>query len=192
MKGLLRNTRAVVLCSFLCGLWGAGACGSQAVSSGALVRSEFTEQDRHYFDDAVDLLADPAMLEGSWRDQWLADFGQRIERSDLIATVRIASLGTADRPDGMRFFRLQARVEERLKGAAPAPSVTLRVEPARSGSVERNRERLLRERFVVYIKWAREQGAVVAHWHLMPATKSVVGRLHKLFERRRTVHVVEH
>ncbi|MFZ1864310.1 MAG: hypothetical protein WAU39_08825 [Polyangiales bacterium] len=129
--------------------------------------SEFRASDAALFDDAVDLVDAPLMIEGT-----RGTFERRVARADLIAVVRVESL-SSDLVRRRSAYRLAVRIEDRLKGGS-ARELVLRVEDDEPGyhTVQVNEDRLLRDSFIAFVKWETDAGSSepVSHWHLSPAS----------------------
>jgi hypothetical protein len=152
--------RMVVLVIALCAVQCGGA-SSNAPQTG------FRASDAALFDEAVDLIEAPLVIEGA-----KGAFERRVARADLIAVIRLESL-SSDLIRRRSAYRLAVRVEERLKGSS-ARELVLRVEDDKPGyrTVRANEDRLLRDPFIAFVKWERDSGSSepVSHWHLSPAS----------------------
>ncbi|MGD8316128.1 MAG: hypothetical protein PVH21_09820 [Myxococcales bacterium] len=129
--------------------------------------TEFRESDLDLFDDAVDLVENPLVIESMQ-----GAFERRVARADLIAIVRVESL-SSDFIRRRSAYRLAVRIEQRLKGSAPAEMV-LRVEADQPGyrTVQKHEDLLLRNAFIAFVKWEPHSADAepVNHWHLSPAS----------------------
>lgn len=140
--------------------------------------SEFKASDAALFDDAVDLVESPAVVDDAW-----ATFARRVERADLIAVIRVESL-SSDLVRRRSAYRLAVRIEERLKGGHVGDLI-LRVEDQQPGyrTVQANEERLLRDPFIAFVKWETDTGsseAPIGHWHLSPASQEARQQVERL------------
>jgi hypothetical protein len=143
-------------------------CAIQCASTSSNApKTEFRESDFEIFDDAVDLVENPLIIEGT-----RGTFERRIARADLIAIVRVESL-SSDLVSRRSAYRLAVRIEQRLKGKSPSELV-LRVEDREPGyeTVRANEDRLLRDTFIAFVKWEPDSGDAepLSHWHLSPAS----------------------
>jgi hypothetical protein len=133
--------------------------------------SDFRGSDVALFDNAVDLVEAPVIVEG----EYSGAFERRVGRSDLIAIVRVASL-SSDLVKRRSGYRLTVRVKDRLKGVS-SKEIVLGVRDDEPGyeSVRVNEDRLLHEPFVAFIKWESdpELPELVPHWHLSPDSDAV-------------------
>jgi len=174
------------------------ACGGSPPPARAT--SEFTPEHAEVFEDSVDFVDDPTVLEGRWREDWSRDLDRRVGFSDLIALVKVSYLNTDTNLERVSTFRIVVSVERSLYGEAPEEEVTLIVREGEPGygTVVGNERRILDQAFVAYIKWYQaDASTVLPHWHLAPATEPVVRRTEYLIERRadvpddtRTIEVV--
>jgi hypothetical protein len=171
--------------------WGVGCAGASPNAP----TTHFEPSDVSLFDNSVDLVEAPVIVEG----QWSGAFEQRVARADLIAVVQVASL-SSDLVKRRSAYRLTVKVGDRLKGNSSA-ELTLRVRDDEPGyhTVRVNEDRLLRDPFVAFIKWEAAAGSpeLVAHWHLSPDSNAVRDKI-EFFLRQPVkdthteVEVVEH
>jgi hypothetical protein len=147
--------------------WGVGCAG---VSSNAPA-TDFQASDGLLFDNAVDLVEAPVIVEGGWSGA----FEQRVGRADLIVAVRIESL-SSDLVKRRSAYRLAVRVEDWLKGSS-SKEIVLRVRDDEPGyqTVRVNEDRILHNPFVAFIKWEAgpESPELTPHWHLSPDSDAV-------------------
>lgn len=162
------------------------ACGSAPPP--ARPTSPFTEEDARYFDDAVDLIRDPSILDGEWQQAWRREFSQRVARADVVAIVTIATVRTDVDLERRNTLRLIGSVAEALHGSVPNDELSFRTREGENGfaGVQANLRHIEGERFVAFVKWVDERGALVARWHLAPATDPVLRRARALATRRET------
>lgn len=140
--------------------------------------SEFRASDAAFFDDAVDLVESPVIV-----DDAEGAFEHRVGRADLIAVIRVESL-SSDLVRRRSAYRLAVRIEERLKGGHTGDLI-LRVEDQQPGyrTVQVNEDRLLRDPFIAFVKWEPRTGsseAPVSHWHLSPASQAAREQVKRL------------
>lgn len=153
----------------------------------ATVASPFTEAHARVFEDGIDFVADPEVLEGTWGDDWASELERRVSDADLIARVVVDTMRIDTDLDRNTSFRLEATIQETLLGEAPESEVTLAVHQGDPGysSVEGNEQRILHQPLVVYIKWYEvAEDDVRPHWHLSPASEGVLTRTRDLVARR--------
>ena len=151
--------------------WGIGCAG---VSSN-VPASAFRPSDAALFDNAVDLVEGPVIVEG----EWSGAFEQRVGRADLIAVVRVDSL-SSDLVKRRSAYRLTVSVEEYIVGSS-AKELVLLVRDDESGyrSVRINEDWLLRNSCVVFIKWEAdsESPELTTHWHISPDSPAVRSKI---------------
>lgn len=156
--------------------WGLGCAGTTSNVS----VTEFRASDATLFDGAVDLVADPVIVEGAQ-----GTLERRVSRSDVVASIRVQALHS-ELVKRRSAYRLTARVKERLKGES-AKELELRVADEEPGyrSIQRNEDRLLRESFIAFVKWEAVQGASapVARWHLSPDSTGVRDKIEYVLRR---------
>ena len=156
----MRLLAAVIAC------WGIGCAGAAS----NLPPNDFRESDVSLFDNSVDLVASPVVVEGEY-----GAFERRVGRADVIASIRVLSLHS-ELIKRRSAYRLRVQVTDRLKGTSSS-ELELRVadeEPGYRG-VEANEDRLLHDAFIVFVKWevSRASSAPIAHWHLSPDSEAV-------------------
>jgi hypothetical protein len=161
----------------------AGACGGSAQQ--IRVTSPFTEEHATAFENGVDYIDNPTVLQGSWRASWEDDIDRRVSLADAIALVTVTTLRHDVDLDRRETYRLIAHVDQRRYGVSPDEvALTVRQGDAGFDTVRGNEGRLLNQRFVAFLKWVEEEGRVVARWHLSPASERVVRRVGSLLDRR--------
>lgn len=157
----MRVLIAVIAC------WGIGCAGAAS----NMPVTDFRPSDADLFDNAVDLVEVPVIVEGDWSGA----FERRVQRADLVAVVRIESLSN-DFVSRRAAYRLTLKVKKRLKGSS-SRELVLRVGDEERGyeTVEANEDRLLHNPFVAFIKWEvdPESNDLVTHWHLSPDSDEV-------------------
>lgn len=133
-----------------------------------------TARDMLAFDSGADFVSEPAGLSGRWFDDWERLLSDRLDRADIIAIVDVASVANSQSAAEAQTVSLVPTPVEVLKGSWP-DDITLVSSEADAGraSVARSESRLLSESFVLFIKWADEDGDVVPRWHLSPAEGEV-------------------
>ena len=169
--GVVRVLIAAIAC------WGVGCAGA----SSNVPTTDFQASDASLFDNAVDLVEDPVIVEG----EWSGAFERRVGRADLIVVVRVESL-SSDLVKRRSAYRLAVRVEDWLKGRS-SKEILLRVRDDQPGyqSVRVNEDRILHNPFVAFIKWeaAPEPPELTPHWHLSPDSGAVRDKI-QFFLRR--------
>jgi hypothetical protein len=167
-----------------------GCGGSTAAAGGPRPSSAFEDNDAKLFDDGVDFVADPTALADRWADDWNLEMNQRIERSDVIALVSVSTLRADVDPQQHTTYRLVAQPSETLKGKAPSELTLLSPEGTVGfSSVDRDKQRVLEDQFVVFIKWyERPEGQVDAHFHMSVAAEKILAHVRGRLESRRPKH----
>jgi hypothetical protein len=161
-------------------------CGGPAVQA-IRVTSPFTEEHETAFENGVDYIDDPSILEGSWLHSWEDDIDRRVSLADAVVFVTITTFREDVDLERRKTYRLVARVDRRRHGEVPDEIVlVVRQGEIGFGTVDENHGRLLNQRFVAFLKWVDDGGQVVARWHLSPAAERVVRRVNTLVERRHT------
>ncbi len=166
-----------VLCAAIVSL---GGCGGAA---GEVRQYQFTEEHAAVFEDGVDFVADPQILSGRWLEDWHRDMQKRVELSDFVGVVTVTTFRTDTDPGQQTTHRLLATVDRRLHGDPLGDELTLLTYEGQEGyaTVQENEQRILNQRFVVFVKWYNdEEGAVAAHWHLALASEPIVSRTEEL------------
>lgn len=154
------------------------ACGGNGGNGAqARVTSPFTTEHARFFDDAVDLIREPEALGGRWAEEWDEELRGRTGYADLIARVVVQTLRTDTDLEHRNTYHLVCRINETLQGESPGEEVQVSVSEGSGGfeTVARNERRIVDARFVLFLKWyADDAGEVKSHWHLTPATRSMV------------------
>ena len=155
----------VLIAAIAC--WGVGCAGA---SSNAPT-TDFQASDASLFDNAVDLVEAPVIVEG----EWSGAFERRVGRADLIVAVRVESL-SSDLVKRRSAYRIAVRVEAWLKGSS-SKEIVLRVRDDEPGyqSIRVNEDRILHDPFVAFLKWeaGSESPKLTPHWHLSPDSDAV-------------------
>ena len=132
---------------------------------------EFMPEDEWTFDNAVDLIDKPAIVESEWQGQ----FERRVTRADFIGVVRVDSISVDEDREGAGY-RLTAKVIDTWEGRAPRELV-LRVHDDEPGfrTVSLYENRLLGSRFVAFVKWQPDPDSneEIPRWHLSPDSPGV-------------------
>ena len=161
---------AVIAC------WGIGCAGAAANAP----TTDFRASDVALFDNSVDLVAEPAIVEGEH-----GAFERRVARADLVASIRVQSLH-AELVKRRAAYRLMVRVKDRIKGTS-SRDLELRVSDDEPGyrSVELNEDRLLHEPFIAFVKWQAvpDSTELIAHWHLSPDSEAVRDKIDYVLRR---------
>ena len=156
--------------------------------------SEFTEREIALFEDGIDLIDDPKGLEGRWREDWDNDLNDRIASSDVIAYGTVTTLRTDVDLDHRTSYRLVFALEQTLKGEPQQAEFSLLSRGGAPGfaTVDRDRERILNRKLVVFLKYAAGAPPVL-HFHLSPPSDIVLSRVQSYQERESPrIRVIEH
>jgi len=149
------------------------ACGGSADE--VRVSSPFTDEHAKLFGDSLDFVADVNALEGRFREEWQAEMDRRMELSDLVARVTVATVRTSQERD-RTTLQLDLTVTEVLHGASPGASLSVSVREGEPGypSVKSNETSMPNADFLLFVKWyVGDTRRVVPHWHLAPDTEVV-------------------
>jgi len=164
----------VLIAAIAC--WGIGCVGA---ASNVPV-TDFRASDVSLFDNSVDLVAAPVIVEGE-----SGAFERRVARADLVASIRVQSLHS-ELIKHRSAYRLTVKVKDRLKGAS-TKELELRVSDSEPGyrSVAVNEDRLLADSFVAFVKWEADPGSPkpIAHWHLSPDSGAVRDKIDYVLRR---------
>jgi hypothetical protein len=181
----MRSPHAFLLALILA-LSAVAGCGPGAAQ---IVVTPLTPDDEVAFENGLDFIDDPALLEGSWLDSWQEDVERRVQLADAIVLIRIATVRTDTDLEHRDTYRLIGNVEQVRLGTGVPNEITLvaREGDPGFGTIQENDERVLNQRFIAYVRWTRsESGALSARWHLSPAGERVILRVNTLVELRRT------
>lgn len=142
------------------------------------------------YENGVDNVADPDVLEGRWREDWSRELDERVTGADVVAVVTVKTLRTDVDPGRRVTYRLVIVTDRQIVGEIP-DELSLSVTEADRGfnSVDGNERRILDQSFVLFAKYELATGndKVTTRWHLAPAAEGVVARVDYLAERRRGV-----
>lgn len=163
-----------------------GGCGSSAPR---IVVTPMTQAQSTVFENGVDYIDDPTLLEGNWLETWEQEIDLRVRSSDVIAYVRITTMRTDTDLERHETHRLIAHIDSLRQGASPEEELELVVRQGESGfdTVHEQDRRILNQRFVAFVRWTQDgpDAPIVARWHLSPASERVVRRVNTLVESRR-------
>lgn len=161
--------------------------GCGGTNAAMVVTGPFTAEHQTAFENGLDLVDNPTSLEGAWLRDWEEDIDRRVSLSDVVAIVRVTTLRVDVDLDRRETYRLIAHVERQRHGELPG-EVTLVSRQADPGypTIRTNSERVLNQPFVLFLKWAEEDGQIIARWHLSPAADRVIRRVNSLVEQRHT------
>lgn len=165
-------------------LW--SACGGPVER----IVTPFTAEDEPIFENGLDLIRDPAGMEGSWLDTWEEEIDRRVTNADLVLLVTVRTIRQDTDLDRRDTFRLIVHVDRKYLGDVEEElTLVTRQDDAGFQTVESNERRLLDQQFIAFVKWQRddETQEIVPRWHLSPATEAVAERVRQLLETRRQI-----
>ena len=165
------------------------ACGGGAAEQARTV-TPFTAEHELMFENGLDLVRDPEVLEGPWLDTWEEELDARVTMADAVLLVTVATIRQDTDLDRRETFRLIVRVDERYLGEVDDELTLVVREGDRGyGSIETNQARMLDQQLIVFIKWQQDEetGDIRARWHLAQATSQIAARVRGLLLRRRDV-----
>ncbi len=169
---------------------GVAGCGSSAPQ---VVVSPMTPESEAAFENGIDFIDDPSLLEGSWLDNWESDVEHRVSLADAVAIVHITTVRRDTDLERHDTYHLVAAVDNVRFGTLDGEvSLAARQGEGGFGTIDGNDDRLLTppadhpDHFILYLRWTTgDDGGLVARWHISPAGTSVVQRVNSLIELRR-------
>jgi hypothetical protein len=176
---------AVLVVSVLGSMFGAlFGCGSGPVHRTV---TPMTPEAELAFENGIDFIDDPTLLEGNWLEDWEQDIARRVELCDAVLVVRVISVHENVDLDRDLSYRLASHIETVRYGTGFQDEITLVSRTSDDGhpSVRENQARLLQQQFVAFVRFVEgEDGQVVPRWHLSPAADRVVRRVNSLLATR--------
>lgn len=170
-----------------------GGCGA-GVSAGQ-EGTIFDETLDDLFDNGVDLIDRPELLDGAWSENWSATLKGRSLEADFIALVRVETLRSDVNLDQRTTYRFVVVDEGRLDGAMPKePNLVTTPNDRGYGLVQSAAQSVLGGKFILFGKYekASSEGAGAAvsaiprlRFHLSPASIPVMDRVQWLVENMR-------
>ncbi len=165
-------------------------CGS---STPQVVVTPMSPEGETAFENGVDFIDDPSLLEGSWLDNWESEIEHRVTLADAIAIVHVTTVRRDTDLEHHDTYHVVAAVDNvRFGDVSGEISLSAREGEGGFGTIAGNDDRLLQppadhpDHFILYMKWTRgEDGVLVPRWHMSPAGTSVVQRVNSLIEMRR-------
>ncbi len=181
----MQLARATLALLSMTSTFAVAGCGGSAAA--VRVTSPFTAEHATAFENGIDYIDDPSILEGQWLRSWEEEIDRRVSLSDAIALITVTTLRQDVDLDRRSTYRLIAHVDRQRHGEVPDDlALVVRQGDAGFPSVDGDESRILNQRFVLFVKWADQDGRVVARWHLSPAAERIVRRVNTLIERRHT------
>ncbi|MBX7191517.1 MAG: hypothetical protein K1X94_05645 [Sandaracinaceae bacterium] len=179
LQGLQGALRPVLLGTLL----GLASCGGSAPR---IVVTPITTAQRAVFENGVDFIDDPTLLEGNWLETWEQEIDLRVRSSDIVAYVRVTTMRTDTDLERHETHRLVAHIDSLRHGTGVDDELELVVRQGDPGfdTVHDQDRRILNQRFVAFVKWTQDgpDDPIVARWHLSPASERVVRRVNTLIE----------
>jgi hypothetical protein len=165
-------------------------CGS---STPQVVVTPMTPEAETAFENGVDFIDNPSLLEGSWLDAWESDIEHRVSLADAIAVVRVTTVRRDTDLEHHDTYHLAVQVASLRYGDLQNELLlTARQGEAGYGTLDGNDDRLLNppsdhpDHFILYVRWTRdEDGTLRPRWHMSPAGTAIVQRVNSLIEMRR-------
>lgn len=154
------------------------------------VVTPFLEEHAPLFENGLDLIRDPAGMEGSWLETWEQELDSRVTHADLVLLVTVRTIRQDTDLDRRDTFRLIVHVDRKLLGDVEEELTLVTRQPdAGFQTVETNERRLLDQQFIAFVKWQRDEATqeILPRWHLSPATDAVAARVRDLLEQRRQI-----
>lgn len=144
----------------------------------------------NYFDNSIDFLLNPEELSGEWKKQYIEELKGRVKYSDFIGVIKITSIREDVTPDGKEYKRIYGEVLKTYKLNQDTIKTLNELELmayqdiASFEIIEENIRRLLNNAFIAYITWYKDEvdNTIKNHWHLSPATKSVISLTKRTIE----------
>lgn len=178
-----------ILLSVLFALGCAAGCAA-TLPPEPVATAPLSAEEALLYENGVDNVVDPDVLEGRWREDWSRELDDRVTTADIVAVVTVKTLRTDTDPGRHVTYRLVLETDREIVGEV-ADDLSLSVAEADGGfnSVDGNERRILDQSFVLFAKYELAAGndKVTTRWHLAPATEGVVARVDYLAERRRGV-----
>ena len=177
--GQVRGVALLVMTAALA--LGCGAAAPEVQST-----TPFLEGDAALFDRGVSYIVDPSALGGAWEAEWSEALELRVQRAEAIALVTGHTFREDMTPRREVTYRMALAVDSRLFGELP-DEIELVSRPSDAGfeTVQGQEARILRQQFVVFVKWQvnEETGAIEPAFHLEPASATVQARVRELITR---------
>ncbi len=161
------------------------ACGAAPTP---IVVTPMNAAENAVFENGIDYIEDPSILEGSWSESWEQEIDLRCRTADVVAFVRVVTLRTDSNLERRQTQRLFAHVDSLRFGTLPNDDdLELIARETDPGFPTVQAERILNQRFVLFGRWTQDDAdaPIVMRWHLSPASERIVRRVNSLIERRR-------
>jgi hypothetical protein len=160
------------------------SCGGKSSGPGT-VQSPFLAEDAVLFDGGVEFVDNPEKLTGRWKEDWERELAQRVARADAIYLGNVSSTRLGSDFGGKAFIDVAFEIEKRLHGAGTG-TIDLRSRPDDAGhrTLARADDRLLTGKYVAFVKWAEDDGAVRGRFHLAYASDVVLATVQFQLEKK--------
>lgn len=182
------------LAGLACALLLAAACGGSR--NGPNAETPLTAAQAMLFEDGIDVLTDPAKLQDNWRTDWETETRARIKESDRTVLGHITTLRTQEDPGKALSYHIVVAIDKSLIGEPIGNEVVLvsRAGTAGYGGVAEQGDHLLRLDVIAFIKYAKEDSAVVPHFHLVIPSPPVFALIdeHEKHTPGHEVKIIEH
>lgn len=179
---------------FVCALLLAAACGGSR--SGPSAETPLTAAQAMLFEDGIDVLTDPKALQDNWRTDWETETQALVKQSDRAVLGHITTLRTQEDPGRAVSYHIVVAIDKTLIGEPIGNEVVLvsREGTGGYGGVAERGDHLLRLDVIAFIKYAREEGAVVPHFHLVIPSPPVFALIdeHEKHTPGHEVKIIEH
>jgi hypothetical protein len=165
------------------------ACGAPPVTVAA-VTSPFTAEHEAIFENGIDLVRDPRMLEGPYLETWEDELARRSAAADVVALVTVRTLRTDVDLERRETYRLITHVDQVYFGENVGEELVFLVREGEGGfaTVRANERRLLDTQYIAHLKWAEdEDGTVRPRWHFSAASDQIAGRVRRQVRGRSDV-----
>ena len=162
----------------------ASACGS---TSSQFVARPITAAQAAVYDNGIDYVDNPSLLEGQWLETWEREIDQRVTEADAVSYVTISTIRTDADLERRETFRLTAHSDSIRYGTLDQDFVLISARTdAGFGTVRGNDTRILNNRFVLFVRFVQEtaEAPMTARWHMSPASEQIVRRVNSLVDAR--------
>jgi hypothetical protein len=171
------------------------SCGGTGANQPPRATAPLSAEDAELFNDGIDMLDKPEMLQDTWRQQWAEDTQRLADRAQLVARGEVTTLRTEQDPDMRTTVDVVLHVKEVLLGDHSGGDLVLRSRAGAVGfgSVQEHRQRVLRADMVAFVRYALEGGQQVMHFQLVRPSGPVLNAVDKrLGKEPHRVKIIEH
>lgn len=151
-----------------------------------IVVTPMTDAERLVFENGVDYIDDPSILEGTWSESWDQEIDLRSRTADIVAFIRVVTLRTDSDLEHRQTQRIIGQIDSLRFGTHRGDEIELVARDTDPGFSTIQGDRILNQRFVLFGRWTQESESapLLMRWHLAPASERVVRRVNTLVERR--------